>query len=578
MNYHDAKISGMAFRCRADAALGFEYVDEGSIRVTGYNEAELVQTGLINLPDLIHPAGREEVRRLIQDSITRRGSFAVPFEILTKDRIPVEGILIGRGIFADPLNLTAIEGYLLRMQTSGVDASDAINQFPDDLWQRMLDHTGDIVAFIGWDGTVRYITPSVMRILGYRKDLVTGSAFSTLLMPGERNRFEDVRQRIHTMGGGGSSARFLGMHVSGAKMQILIRFFAFSGSDGSVILTASPADDEKTLAEPTYDLFQVACATSPVPLIITSKGDRRILKVNEVFLKLIGRGDAEEVTGLSLSAVGLQTSLNDIIAIEQVLEHSGVYEGRETDILTPVGNISILLSARLFEVSGQQGITWSLVPLPARTHDLESQKTEARPEIIRDLFSRFRNDLQTLENVMKIKGMQAQGEAKAAYREERAFISAVSSFYQKITAVSGSDKVPVCAYLNVIQATIIEEYADNLGQVTFSLSCDGDWGLGISAGIPIGIIATELLINSTTHAFSPGESGRIDLSFSKEEDLFILQIRDSGKGLPEEVTRGQAASAGLAMVENLAMQISGTASFSNDGGAQVRIIFPDSEL
>ncbi|PKL58764.1 MAG: hypothetical protein CVV33_10310 [Methanomicrobiales archaeon HGW-Methanomicrobiales-4] len=366
MNHHDAKISGMTFRCRADAALGFEYVDEGSKRVTGYNEAELVETGLINLPDLIHPAGREEARRLIQDGITRRGTFAVPFGILTKDRSPAEGILIGRGIFADPLNLTSIEGYLLRMQTTGGDTSGTTNLFSDDLWQRMLEHTGDIVAYIDWDGTVRYITPSVTRILGYRRDQVTGSAFSNMLITGERNRFEDVRQHVHTMGSGGSSARFFGMHAGGARVQILVRLFSSGKSDGSVVLTASPADEEKSLTIPIHELIQAICAASPVPLIITSKGDQRIQMVNEGFLKLTGKGDSMEVTGLSLTAAGLQTSSNDFIAIEQILEQNGAYEGIESEILTPTGNIPILLSARSFDTSGQQGVTWSLVPLPCK--------------------------------------------------------------------------------------------------------------------------------------------------------------------------------------------------------------------
>ena len=359
----------MAFRCRVDAALGFEYVDEGSKRVTGYNEVELVETRQIALPDLVHPAGREEVRRLIQDGITRRGTFAIPFEILTKDRIPAEGILIGKGIFTSPLNLTAIEGYLLRMETLNRDPDAHAGLFPEMVWQRMLDHTSEIVAYLKGDGIVRYITQSVMRILGYQTEQVIGSVFSHLIHPDERSRFEDIRQRIHVKGSSGSSARFIGMHAGGDQIHIIIHLYASGDPDGSVVLTVSNALEEESFPAKADNLLSTICAASPVPLIITSTEDRRILLVNDSFVHLIGRREAEEVSGLSLTDAGLEISPDEIITIDVVLEQTGVYEGHETEIHTDTRDISVFLSARRFKATGQQVVTWSVVPLPAGRSD-----------------------------------------------------------------------------------------------------------------------------------------------------------------------------------------------------------------
>ena len=575
MNRQDAQIAGMAFRCRADAALGFEYVDEGSKRVSGYNQAELVETGLITLPDLIQPAGRDDVRRMIQDGITRRGTFTVPFGIFTKDRSPAEGLLIGKGVFNGPLDLTAIEGYILRMQPADEERHGSGWLLPEDLWQRMLDHTGDIIAYIGPEGMVRYITPSVMRILGYRSDQITGKAFTTLLMPEEQERFDDVRQRIDTIGGGGSSARFIGMTAEGAPIQILIRLFASGGADRSAILTASPASEEKPIMAPVSDLYRAACEASPVPLIITRRDDRRIVTVNEAFLHLTGRSDPEEVTGLSLTATGLQYSPEEFSRIEAVLDLNRIFEGTESSIRTPIGTTPILLSARSFTAAGEEAVTWSLVPIPTKTTELNLPLSETGMENIRTFSQGFKTDLQLLDSILKMKGLHAKSDAKDTNRQDRSFLHAISSFYQKAAGQSGTDNVSICAYLNTIKTHIIEEYSDRIQSVTVSSHCEGDWSIGNTVGIPIGIITTELLVNAVTHAFSPGETGRIELSVTREEDWFILQVRDSGKGLPDEVTQGQPSSAGLAMVENLAMQISGTASFSNDGGARVRIIFPD---
>lgn len=572
----DTKIAGMAFRCRADAALGFEWVDEGSKRVTGYNHADLVETGQKCLPDLIQPSGRDEVRGLIQDGINRVGTFAIPFGIFTKDRSPAEGILIGRGIFSSPLSLTAIEGYILRMQATGEGQGlpGESERLPDDLWQRMLDHTGDIIAYLGESGTISYITPSVLRILGYRPDQVARTMFTSLLMPDEKTRFEEVRQRIHT-GSGGSSARFLGMNANGSPVQLLIRFFASSGSGGSVILTVSQVQDERPSITPSEDLFRVACAASPVPLIITGRNDRRILRVNDGFLKLSGKGNPEEITGLTLLAVGLEATPDDLFSIEAVLDVSGAHDGREMALRTPFGSVPILLSARFFDAAGQEAISWSLVPLPEKESEQKIKIPDSDPEVIRTLILRIRSNLQMLESVMSMKGLHAEEPSGTAIRDMRAFTYALAACYQKATGTQGSDQIPICAYLNDILTNFSDLYEDMLDQITVTNGCGGDWSLGTATGVPVGLMVTELLINSARHAFSREEDGRIEVSFTREEDWYILEVKDSGRGLPDEVTHGQPIGAGLAMVEDLAMQLSGTANFSNDGGARVRIIFPE---
>jgi PAS domain S-box-containing protein len=528
---------------------------------------------MICLPDLVQPAGRETVRKLIQDGINRLGTFAIPFGILTKDRSPADGILIGRGIFTNPMNITGIEGYILKMQAQVSGSTGHGGTLPDDLWQRLLEHTGDVIVYVAGDGTIRYITPSVSRIFGYRPEQIVMTSFSLLLVHEEAERFDELREKVHHMGSGGSSTRFMAKSGSGAVIPILIRLFPSHDSEGNVILAITQVQEEKSLVSPSDDLFRAACAASPVPLIITGRQDRRIIRVNEAFLNLSGKGDSDEVAGLTLSGVGLQATPDEISSIESVLDTSGGYEGEVTEIRTPLGTVQVLLSARSFPTPDQQAVTWSLVPIPSGGG--KGQSTDLDPEMIKTLNLRYKSNLQLLEGVMSTKGLHADIPSSRVIREMRVFLFALSGYYSRISGTSGSDQVPICPYLSAVQANVSDMYEDLLEQVTINIRCEGDWSLSSARGVPIGIITTELLINSITHAFSPGETGRIDISFTREEDWYILEIRDSGKGLPEEMTHGQPTGAGLALVEDLAMQISGTASFSNDGGARIRIIFPD---
>ena len=577
MSHQDAQIAGMAFRCRSDATLGFLSVDDGSKRVTGYNHAELVETGMITLPDLIQPDQREAVRKTIQDGINRRGAFAARFAIFTRDRTPATGILIGKGIFSGPLEMTAIEGYIIRMDTSDQEETQSGWLLPEELWQRMLGHTGDIIAYIGPDGVIRYITPSVMRILAYRADQVTGKPFTSLLITEEQTRFDEIRQRTEASVGGGTSARFIAMASGGAPIPILIRLFQTGGPDRSAILTVSPVGEEKQIAAQVNEIYRAACEASPVPLVITRRDDRRILTVNEAFLQLIGKGDPDEVTGLSLTATGIQAPPEELGMIESVLDQNRSYEGSRSGIRTPFGVTPVLLGARSFSAGGEEAVSWSMVPVPENLPESVPTIPESGAGQIRAVTQGVKTDLQLLEAILRMKGVQGRGRGEDTGRQDRTFLHAVSSLYQRRSASPDLAGIPICAYLNDIKTNVAEEYADALSQVTISVHCDGDWTVGTGTGVPVGIMVTELIANSATHAFTPGETGRIEISCTREEDWFILQVRDSGKGLPDEVTRGQPTSSGLAMVENLALQISGTATFSNEGGARVRIIFPDQE-
>jgi len=570
----------MAFRCRADAALRFEYVDEGSRRVTGYSEAELVDTGLVCLPDLIQPVVRDEARKQIQDGITRRGTFAVPLTIFTKDRTPAQGIIVGKGIFAGPLSLTAIEGYILR--TEGVCEGDTTTlegkpvQVPGDLWQRMLDHTGDIIAYINQDTTIQYVTPAITRVLGYEVNQILGKAFRTLLLPQEQARFIDICERYDTRGEGGTSFEFIAQDSSEKPVPITIRLFSTTSADESLILTASLSLEGSSDKSSSHHLMRTTCEASPVPLVMTRLSDKRIIAVNTHFMELTGKSESEKLIGLTMTAAGLMTSLDDLITLESVGETGKTFDGIETALRTKTGAIPVLVIARKSDIDDEPVLSWSIIPLPKKIQETKAPDVAAgNMGEMKEVYHRFKNDLQNFDSIIKMKGMHnTHDSVESALRENRAFLYALSAFYQKL---SGDGVAAVCEYLKTIETNISDEYAERLVRITITSHCEGNWTMSAGNGIPIGIITTELLINCITHAFSPEESGTIDISFTWEEGWYILQIKDSGKGLPDEIAHGQITSTGLAIIENLALQLSGTAGFSNDGGAIVRVIFPDSD-
>ena len=334
----------MMFRCRSDAALSITYADEGAVEVCGYTPSELADTGLIVLSDLIHPDDRDLVRSKMQAGISEKRSFIVRYRLVQKDRTNTDVIMTGSGIFRDPLKLTGIEGYIIRINSQFFIKSDNARINPD------------------------------------------------------------------------------------------------INSDGKEIIT----DDSKAI----------------------SAGKKKQEFNNQSFYRLY----LKKISNILIQKQGFNRGMTEqdmkfsIVLIELLILITKYYNENDTNIN----------SCRFFA---------------------------------------------DLSDLMK-----------------RTFINEFKGI-----SLSVSD----------ITEELISGYQ----------------------GLCLGIITCEQCCNVFKYAFNQGQNGRINLSLRREEDWFIYQIQDNGKGLSDSVIRNRDFSGGFLIIEHLSEELFGMMNLLNDGGAVVRIIF-----
>jgi chemotaxis protein methyltransferase CheR len=78
--------------------------------------------------------------------------------------------------------------------------------------------------------------------------------------------------------------------------------------------------------------------------------------------------------------------------------------------------------------------------------------------------------------------------------------------------------------------------------------------LAIKQAVPLGLIVNELVTNALKHAFEHNQRGEIRVQFSRQEDEFLLSVRDDGRGPPPAQ---QDTGLGLSLVGALAAQLGG---------------------
>jgi len=97
--------------------------------------------------------------------------------------------------------------------------------------------------------------------------------------------------------------------------------------------------------------------------------------------------------------------------------------------------------------------------------------------------------------------------------------------------------------------------------------------------VPLGLITNELLSNSLKYAFEDRNQGEIIINFSqKDSGSYTLLIKDTGKGLNDQLDIENAKSLGLKLVKTLTRQINGQLKIVSQPGASFEIEFAEVDL
>ena len=90
--------------------------------------------------------------------------------------------------------------------------------------------------------------------------------------------------------------------------------------------------------------------------------------------------------------------------------------------------------------------------------------------------------------------------------------------------------------------------------------------------VPCGLIINELVSNSLKHAFPEGLRGAIHIDISPDKkERYLLTVRDTGIGFPEELDFQNTQTLGLQLVNMLVKQLEGKIEMVKGKGTEFKI-------
>lgn len=201
------------------------------------------------------------------------------------------------------------------------------------------------------------------------------------------------------------------------------------------------------------------------------------------------------------------------------------------------------------------------------------EKNKERETLLKEIHHRVKNNLQIISSILSMQSRKLEDSlAKSAVDEGRSRIKSMSLIHEKLYSSDQLTNVKMKDYIEELSGFLFNTYKPS-GVVNQKINVE-DIDMDIDTAIPVGLILNELISNALKYAFSANGDGELDISLIKENEEYVLQVSDSGAGLPDNFT--ESHSMGMRLVKVLTEQLDGLLKIENEGGAHFTLKFKPS--
>lgn len=183
--------------------------------------------------------------------------------------------------------------------------------------------------------------------------------------------------------------------------------------------------------------------------------------------------------------------------------------------------------------------------------------------LMQEVQHRVANSLQIIASVLMQSARRVQSEEARGYLQSAHHRVMSIAALQRQLSVSGTGTVSLRSYLNQLAQSLGASMIPDPERIAIRVDVDSstvDAGVSVS----LGLIVTELVINSLKHAFPDEQGGEIRIDYHASGEDWTLSVVDNGIGMP---TGADAPKAGLGtgIVEALVNNLDASLTYSDAG-------------
>jgi two-component sensor histidine kinase len=228
----------------------------------------------------------------------------------------------------------------------------------------------------------------------------------------------------------------------------------------------------------------------------------------------------------------------------------------------------------------QSSLVSGLLEQAARWRDVSAENERLVSDLagsidrIQEVHHRVRNHLQAVTGLLSAQEtVERSPTARRALQRSVGRLTSIAAIHELLAREPSSESLQLPQLIGQLSQGLLRSL-DPGGGVHLKEEI-APIGMSARKSTALALILAELIANAIEHAFPGGATGEIALRVADEGDAAMLELRDSGIGLPAELDLDSTEGMGLSLVARLVeRELKGRFSAETDGGAVFRITFP----
>jgi len=196
---------------------------------------------------------------------------------------------------------------------------------------------------------------------------------------------------------------------------------------------------------------------------------------------------------------------------------------------------------------------------------------EEKEVLLKEIHHRVKNNLQIISSLLNLQSKYT-GDINTLdiFQDSKNRIRSMALIHEILYQSGDFSKINFSDYIQKLLNYIRRSYGIDV-RITLNVE---EIPLDMDRAMSCGLIINELVSNSFKYAFPEGR-GEVWIDFYSENGKdFIIKIKDSGAGIPEDLDIYNTDSLGLQLVFNLVEQLDGMMEVCRTGGTMFTIRFP----
>jgi PAS domain S-box-containing protein len=295
-----------------------------------------------------------------------------------------------------------------------------------------------------------------------------------------------------------------------------------------------------------------------------------LLFANDALRDIFGYNKSDDISDLMISS--RYKNLDERKFILKKLKEEGKIKEYEVEFLKKSQEtIYIILSATI-EGDSISGMIMDITGKKKIEKQIKSSLHE-KEMLLKEIHHRVKNNLMVISSLLSLQSRYIKDEeSKNIFKESQNRARSMALIHELLYQSNDLKRIDFGYYIITLTNELFRMYVTDQSLIKLNMNVE-EVMVDINTAIPLGLIVNELVSNSMKHAFPNDKSGKINIEFRSNKDIYTMIVADNGVGFPEDYDIENTDTLGLRIVNSLTEQIEGKITIERVNGTKFTIVF-----